>query len=300
MEKHRPVEDEVRRKDLIRQLRNGLEQRLARLQQRDRLTSGAHHKGDRARTPVDTGPDAGRRAGLESGLRALARRQAETRVTVRPEALFDNVTETSQHEITRFRETMSELHSRQRGAWGEKACRQAIPRDHHVISGHFLKPTNSGFDLVSWDEPTKTIHIWEAKNYSFNEKLEQPGRVANNGAWSEQRLEANKVEVGAKIEKIRDELHAQAVEKYRLQAPVDRDARLARLTERYDRMLDALRDPRRVKWHFCYGPDSSITPRLESSLTAWNDSVTWSKFSYEHMNRVYQAPNFQRQIQGIK
>lgn len=65
-----------------------------------------------------------------------------------------------------FRREFSKLDKAQKGTWGERVVTsEAENAGHKVLLGHSENPTEQGFDCASYDEATKTLHIWEVKNF---------------------------------------------------------------------------------------------------------------------------------------
>ncbi len=130
-----------------------------------------------------------------------------------------------------FRQEMASMSPLERGEWGEKAVvEEAEARGHRVISEHSESATTPGYDCVSWDSRFETLHVWEAKNYSWDDQAEKYGTVLSCGAWEAERVLPN-------------------VEKFLNELPPDDPERGA--------IMQAL-DKNRAEWHLRLGPDTDF------------------------------------------
>jgi hypothetical protein len=128
-----------------------------------------------------------------------------------------------------FRDKMTILSRVERGAWGERAVLgEARGHGHRVLLEHDGAATTPGYDCVSWDG--RTLHIWEAKNYSATD-AEAPRVVRELNA-----LDAEKRPVNV----------AQALRDLPADDP-DRPAIVAAIQENH------------VQWHIRLGPDTDIS-----------------------------------------
>lgn len=74
----------------------------------------------------------------------------------------------------------SELSSQQRGAWGERmVVKEAADSGHEILIDHSGVPTKAGFDCASYDINSRTLHIWEVKNWSDSNTIGEK----DLGAW---------------------------------------------------------------------------------------------------------------------
>jgi len=154
----------------------------------------------------------------------------------------------------KFRQEMDSLSALERGAWGEKAVvEEARDRSHRILSEHTETPTTPGYDCVSWDG--RTLHIWEAKNYSWNEQVDSPGIAQSASAWEAERSLPN-------------------VENFLSELPLDDPER---------RTIARAVDENRVEWHLRLGPDtdSAFVPRPPG-----HGDYDVRRYSYGYMLRI--------------
>jgi len=69
-------------------------------------------------------------------------------------------------ERKQFQKEFYKLDYSQRGGWGESVVvNEAKETGHIILIEHSDVPLAHGFDCVSYDQGTSTLHIWEAKNF---------------------------------------------------------------------------------------------------------------------------------------
>jgi hypothetical protein len=157
-----------------------------------------------------------------------------------------------------FREAMAGLSSGERGAWGEHAVlNEARGHGHRILLEHGGVATTRGYDCVSWDG--RTLHIWEAKNYSATE--------------------AGSTSVVRELSALDPEKRLANVAQFLRDLSVDDPDRPA--------ILKAIQEDQ-VQWHIRLGPDTdlSLTP-LES--LGWGN-VEARQYSYEELLRLAAPP----------
>ncbi|MCX7840843.1 MAG: hypothetical protein N2559_15520 [Anaerolineae bacterium] len=163
------------------------------------------------------------------------------------------LTASTAHGITQqawFRNAMAEMSAQERGEWGERAVLQeARNHGHQILVEHHDKTTTPGYDCVSWDG--KSLHIWEAKNWS--------GTVTDLSAITPERMRAN-------VEQLLDHI--------------------ANHPERAS-IVDAIQNDR-VQWHIRVGPDADVSFKPLESL-GW-DNVEVRQYSYDEMLKLYVPP----------
>ena len=79
-----------------------------------------------------------------------------------------------------------ELSSQQRGAWGERmVVKEATDSGHEILIDHSDIPTKAGFDCASYDNNSRTLHIWEVKNWSDSNTIGEK----DLGAWHDSEID---------------------------------------------------------------------------------------------------------------
>jgi hypothetical protein len=151
-----------------------------------------------------------------------------------------------------FRDSMSTMTSQERGEWGEHAVlAEARGHGHRILVEHADKSTIRGYDCVSWDGRTQTLHIWEVKNYSFDEAKDKAGVVQTLSA-----LDADKI-LG--------------------ELPADDPDRTA--------IVEAVQQ-NRVQCHIRLGPDTDVSFTPLDRLVGWGN-VDAKQYNYAEMLRVH-------------
>lgn len=151
-----------------------------------------------------------------------------------------------------FRREMAQKTPQEKGAWGERAVvTEAREYEHRILREHPPHESNiKGYDCVSWDERTQTLHIWEAKNYSAGNKVDDFGALD-----MEKRLAS--------------------VRQFMKDLPTD-DPDRPQISEAIQR--------NQVHWHIRFGPDTDapIAPVEQLKL----DNVDFRQYSYARMLRL--------------
>jgi hypothetical protein len=151
-----------------------------------------------------------------------------------------------------FRREMARKTPQEKGAWGERAvAEEARGHGHRILAEHPPDvSTIKGYDCVSWDERTQTLHIWEAKNCSAGNKVDNFGALD-----MEKRLAS--------------------VKQFMRDLPTD-DPDRPQISEAIQR--------NQVQWHIRFGPDTDapIAPVEQLKL----DNVDFRQYSYTRMLRL--------------
>jgi len=162
-----------------------------------------------------------------------------------------------------FRQEMASLDSREKGRWGERAVvKEAEDAGHMTLVDHFDKPTERGFDCVSFDPVKGELHIWEAKNWESRAVDTQ-----DLTAWQDQKN-------GMPREGFRDNWD-DVVKSF-----PEGSAR--------DAVKQAINEGK-VTYHLRLGPDTKITPELQKELdeaVVPGAKYDWQRYSYDYMMRL--------------
>jgi len=156
-----------------------------------------------------------------------------------------------------FREEMAAMTKQERGTWGERAViAEAQSYGHRILSEHADKSNTPGYDCVSWDARTHTLHIWEAKNRSATNESDDSTTEYKLGALDiEKRLASAK--------------------RFMKDLPVDDPDR--------QEIVEAV-EQNHVQCHIRLGPDTDISFAPLDKLE-W-DSVDVKQYNYAEMLRV--------------
>jgi hypothetical protein len=155
-----------------------------------------------------------------------------------------------------FRQEMASMSLHERGAWGEQAViEEAKARGHRVLSEHAETATTPGYDCVSWDAHIGTLHVWEAKNYSWDEQTDRCGVAQSAGAWEAEKALPN-------------------VEKFLNDLPLDDPER---------KMIIQALDKNQAEWHLRLGPDTDFASALNPPGRGLHDI---RRYAYGYMLRL--------------
>jgi hypothetical protein len=166
-----------------------------------------------------------------------------------------------------FRQEFNKMDSARKGTWGERVTRGEASRSgHEILKEHSDNPTEQGFDNITYDPQSDTVHIWEVKNWGADS---HPVGTRDVTAWHDVR---------------KDGLPRPGFE--RNWKKVVHSA--ADGSPQQDKIKQAVNEGR-VIYHLRLVPDTRLSSELRNELeTASNPGTDydWGQYSYEDMFKV--------------